>query len=96
MASIRIEHQFGCVIRRKALDERGIEVQDLLEAMEVGGPLDESEELMAFGPFFGGEAAVTFHERLLALGLVFVDDFTDVVIDLPQWLRLRAEYSGEA
>jgi len=95
MASIRIEHQCGCVVRRKALAQRGIDIRDLLEAMEVGDPLDESEELLAFGPFFGAEAVLAFHERLLALGLVYIDDFVDVTIDLPPWLRLRAECSGD-
>ncbi len=50
---------------------------------------------MTFGPFFGGEALTEMHKRLSALGLVYVDDFFELVMDHPGWLGFCVEFVKE-
>jgi hypothetical protein len=43
--------------------------------MEQSPPLDISDDIVSFGPSFGGEAADEFVKRLTAAGLEYLDDF---------------------
>jgi hypothetical protein len=92
--TVRVSMQFGVVIRRAALDERGIDRQAVLAAMEAKRPLGESPDLITFGPHFGQEALDEFMRRLEALGLEHVTDFFETVMDVPDWLELSALLKG--
>jgi hypothetical protein len=88
MTGVRVSEHYGIVIRKTALEERRITVDKLLSAMEASAPLDEDQNLISFGPHFGGEAAQEFTRRLEALGLVYGDDFLDFALILPEWCSL--------
>jgi len=61
-----------------------------LEALEVKEPFDMNDELLSFGPSFGQEALDVLTDRLIALGLVYVDDFFEFVGIFPTWCRFHA------
>ena len=93
--TINVVLDFGMVVRRDALRERRVALADLFSALETARPLAEDENLISFGPFFGPEACSEFVRRLVALGLHHVDDFTELVMDHPGWLRFHAEHADE-
>jgi hypothetical protein len=87
---IKVTAEFGIIIRRAALEERGIASEDLLSAFQASKPLDLNAELVSFGPSFGKEALDTFIQRLRALGLIYFDDFIEFAGDFPGWCKFRA------
>ncbi len=89
--SIRITGECGIIVRHAALRERGVSMKLLLNAFETQSPLDMDDSLISFGLIFGDEALNTFTKRLIELGLVFYDDFFDVVFDSPPWCKFRGE-----
>ena len=91
MTIVQISGHFGVVIRKTALEKHGISLESLFEIMETEKPLDESQELISFGPHFGGEAVSEFIRRLEMLGLVYFDEFFDIPgLDVPEWCQLYA------
>lgn len=90
MHFVRLSAEYGLVVRKAALVERGVAYSQLLTAMESTQPLDENDGLVSFGPHFGGEAADNLASRLVALGLVHVDDFFVFSGDFPAWCRFAA------
>lgn len=91
--SIRVTQRCGFVLRRDALRERGIPLAAVLAALEAGAPLDESEDLISFGPIFP-DSLDELHGRLVDVGLVYVDDFFELIMDYPDWLAFRVEFVG--
>lgn len=87
--------QYGVVVRRAALAERNVTLPALLEAMENRFPLDQDDKLLSFGPHFDGDALHVFHHRLVDLGLRYVDDFIELVMDHPNWCQFYIECTGE-
>jgi hypothetical protein len=85
MATVNLTAEFGLVVRRAALEQRGLTYRKLLEAMETEAPLDMNEDLISFGPHFGSEAATEFVRRLESVGLINIDDFFVFVGDFPGW-----------
>lgn len=85
MTAATLSSEFGLVVRRAALEEHGLSLNILLEAMEVIEPLALSDTLVSFGPHFGPEAAAEFSRRLESLGLVNIDDFFVFSGDFPAW-----------
>ena len=80
----------GLVIRKQALIDRGLDLPQLIDGL---GPLDvrgETADLVSIGPLFGAEAVLAAIRAFETRGLVYVDDFYAVEIDLPDWLRLDA------
>jgi hypothetical protein len=92
-SSVIVTSEFGLIVRRKALVERRVDLHDLLTAMEVGEPLDDSDDLLSFGPHFGREATETMISRLTKLGLVYFDDFFEFCGDHPSWCMFRGRYN---
>jgi hypothetical protein len=90
MPFVRVSADYGVVVRKAALAERGVSMQQLLDAMEAGQPLDESADLVSFGPHFGSEASDELSRRLRALGLEYVDDFFVFAGEFPNWCRFGA------
>jgi hypothetical protein len=93
LSAIPVTFEHGIVVRRRALAERSVSLGQLLATLEVTAPSAESPDLLAFGPHFGAEATDEFIHRLNALGLRYVDDFVDLHMDHPQWLRFFASKS---
>jgi hypothetical protein len=85
MATVNLTSEFGLVVRRVALEQRGVSYRELLDAMESEAPLDVNEDLISFGPQFGWEAATEFVRRLESLGLRNIDDFFVFTGDFPEW-----------
>jgi hypothetical protein len=87
--AVAATNEYGLVVRRRALLEKGVEYESLLKALEAQKPLDHNDELITFGPSFGAEAMNEFMARLQYLGLTYVDDFYCLSFDLPPWCGLR-------
>ncbi len=85
MATVNLTSEFGLVVRRFALQQRGVSYPELLHTMESEAPLDVNEDLISFGPHFGWEAATEFVQRLESLGLKNIDDFFIFSGDFPEW-----------
>jgi surfactin synthase thioesterase subunit len=89
---IRISPDFGVLVRRASLSEKGLSLDQVVAVME-SEPLDRDQQLLSFGPHFGGEAADEFTRRLESLGLSFIDDFFVFECDLPAWCTVFAAVS---
>jgi hypothetical protein len=85
MATVNLTSEFGLVVRRASLEQRGVSYRKLLDTMETEAPLDVNEDLISFGPHFGLEAATEFVRRLESLGLINIDDFFVFAGDFPGW-----------
>jgi hypothetical protein len=88
MTTIKVSEHYGIVIRKGALQVKGITSSQLLTAMQTSQPFDEGEHLISFGPHFGQEACNVFVHALEALGLIYGDDFIDIEDTLPEWCQL--------
>jgi len=85
MATVNLTSEFGLVVRRASLEQRGVSYRKLLDTMETEAPLDVNEELISFGPHFGLEAATELVRRLESLGMINIDDFFVFAGDFPEW-----------
>lgn len=86
---INVTSEFGIIIRRRALVERGVSVDDIVSLME-SAPLDINEDLISFGPSFGQEALDTLIRRLMSAGLEYFDDFFEFSGIFPPWCHFKA------
>ncbi|MEW5248676.1 hypothetical protein [Microbulbifer discodermiae] len=83
---ISVSKDYGIVIRKAALREKEVETSKVLEVMETTEPLGESDELLSFGPHFGGEASYELSKRLDSLGLTRKRDYFVFYGDFPDWV----------
>lgn len=90
--SVEVTFSYGLVIRQRALVARGVSRSQLLEALETDSPSAEDSELLSFGPSFGPEACDEFVRRLESIGLAYLDDFFDLALNHPSWLKFSAHY----
>lgn len=84
MINITVEY---AVVIRKSGAESCCTREQLRDAFEGAPPHAEDDKLLVFGPSFGEDALVVFMARLEALGLRYFDDFFDLRIDHPSWIR---------
>lgn len=89
-AGVDVRFDFGMLIRRAALKEKGIAPDALRKALEWEPPWDENEELLSIGPCFGQEALDEYGRRFNALGLEWVDDYFEQYFEHPDWLAFSA------
>jgi hypothetical protein len=94
MRCVSITSEYGIVVRRAALVERGLSWERLLAALEVSKPLDQDDFLISFGPHFGQETLDTLMHRLNALGLKYFDDFFEFAGDYPKWCVFKVSGGG--
>jgi hypothetical protein len=94
MSFINVTHEYGLVVRKDALLERGVSLENLLVVMKAGAPLDSDDRLISFGPSFGQEALDGLIRELQDLGLQYFDDFIDVAGDYPAWCRFKVGYTA--
>lgn len=88
MGYIRVM-EFSVVIRSEALKKVRIEVEEVTKLLEFDRPLDMSEEVISYGPCFGGQAADEFCRRLEGIGLQYIDDFFVFAGDFPEWCSFK-------
>lgn len=88
--SIAVTFTYGILVIRQALQARGVSLAEVCNALEVAEPMDSGSSLLSFGPAFGKEASDALVRRLQGLGLTYVDDFFDIALDLPEWVRFSA------
>ncbi|MGK6310272.1 hypothetical protein [Variovorax sp. DT-64] len=89
MNTVKFSGEHGIVIRRASLEERGVSMEILLEAMEGNGPSDQNAELLMFSPIFGQDALDVLSARLAKIGLIYFDDFFDLKMVLPSWSKVE-------
>jgi hypothetical protein len=93
--SIKVTFAYGIVVRQAALATRGITKARVLEGSVRGRPPDgRGRRVVVVGPSFGGEACKEFIQRLESLGLVYFDDFFDLMLSHPNWLIFSASGDG--
>jgi hypothetical protein len=80
--------EYGMVVRKLALEEKGMPRSTLLEIMADIDILGENEAVISFGPLFGEEALKEIMTRLSASKLEYVDDFVELNFLLPEWVKL--------
>lgn len=90
MNGISVTGEFGIIVRRSSLGERGVDFSTLLKILEAEFPLDIDEGLISFGPCFGQEALDQIVVDLSKIGLVYFDDFFEFVGDFPDWCKFKA------
>jgi hypothetical protein len=90
MSHISVTNEYGIIVRRAALAERGVSWEDLLKVFSVKEPLDADSYLILFGPHFGQEALDALLERLSSIGLKYFDDFFEFYGDYPEWCVFKA------
>jgi len=56
MGFVAVTAEYGIVIHPRALTERDVSYQAVLNALEADEPFGVDEELLTFGPSFGPEA----------------------------------------
>jgi len=86
---IPVTFELGLVVRKASLNTGTISRNKLLELME-DPPYSENNDLICFGPCFGGEALETFISRLQTAGLEYYDDFFELQFTHPDWLSFKA------
>lgn len=77
----------GIVVRKKALIDKSVDLRGLLNRLGQSEFTDEGE-IISISPLFGQDAIMAFIREFERDGLVYIDDFYAVEIDLPEWLRL--------
>ncbi|KSV75945.1 hypothetical protein N185_15985 [Sinorhizobium sp. GW3] len=83
--SIDATAEFGLVIRKSALAEKGIPRAGLDQVLAGVDLMGEDDDLLSFGPMFGEEALQEIMSRLSSLSLEYVDDYFDLNFLLPEW-----------
>lgn len=82
---------YGIIVRRQALASQSVGVDKLSVVLEFEAPLDISNDLVSFGPCFGGEAVDEFIRRLEMLGLRYMDDFFVFSGEFPLWCKFKVD-----
>jgi hypothetical protein len=84
MIDVTVEY---AVVIRKAGTESRFTREQLRDVFDGAVPHAEDDKLIVFGPSFGEDALAVFIGRLEALGMTYFDDFFDLHIDCPSWVR---------
>ncbi len=95
MAFLIATSELGVVVRKSALEERGVELQRLCEHLGQQ-PLGFNSELISFGFCPGAEDLESFARFMEEIGLRYVDDYMVLHFDLPNWLSIGVGYGRAA
>lgn len=79
----------GIVVRKTSLRKKSVDLEAVLRDLGHTGSPEESADFVSISPLFGSEAVANHITAFEQHGLVYVDDFYAVEIDLPEWLLLR-------
>lgn len=80
--------EFATIIREEALIARGINLNTLAWELDYSDFFGSQSGIIYIGPLFSEDVQKTVHDNLVRLGLTFYDDFFEIDIPLPDWLRL--------
>ncbi|WP_156909324.1 hypothetical protein [Ottowia thiooxydans] len=72
---MNVSKDFGIVLRKDAVEKKSINLNSIMKEFDFEKYLDESNDLISLGPFFGGDNADECMRSLELLGLVYIDDF---------------------
>ena len=86
---MKVSKDFGIVIRRDAIVQKGINLSSLMKEFNFPKNYDDSLELISLGPFYGGDNADDCMRSLELLGLVYIDDFFILEGYFPDWCRVE-------
>ena len=86
---MKVSKDFGIVIRRDALNAKGIDLSPVFQEFHFDGVYDECAEFVSLGPFFGGDASDSCMRRLELMGLTYIDDFFILEAYFPNWCRVE-------
>ncbi|WP_439890859.1 hypothetical protein ACS7SF_17120 [Ralstonia sp. 25C] len=89
---MEIANADGLVIRRNALIERGMSMEDFLDVAGRSEPLDDDDQLILSGAAIDHETLLDIERALTVLGFRYFDDFVEVSDVRPEWCKLRAAY----
>jgi hypothetical protein len=91
MTYVAATGEFGLVVRKKSLSEKGLTKDRVLAVMADVDVLGENDGVLSFGPLFGEEALLEFSSRLKNIGLEYHDDFFDLNFLAPGWMRIGVD-----
>lgn len=83
------------IVRKKSLRDRSLDIRVILGELGHDDGFEESDDLISVQPLFGSDAVMAFVRAFERHGLVYVDDFYVVEIDLPDWLQLQASLASD-
>jgi hypothetical protein len=63
-SSIEVTSEFGIVIRKAALNAKGVDKGKLPAIFAKTAPFDENDDLLSYGPHFGEEAMEELGKQL--------------------------------
>lgn len=86
---MKVSKDFGIVIRRQALNEKAINLEQVMKEFHFEQPYDQSIDFVSLGPFFGGDASDSCMRFLEQLGLIYIDDFFILEAYFPEWCRVE-------
>jgi hypothetical protein len=88
MQFVKATNFFGIIIRKDAISKKSLSIDDIKKLIETD-LIDESDELLSFGPCFGEEAADNIGKKLITKGLQYVDDYFIFQGDFPDWMSFK-------
>lgn len=88
MSYIAATAEYGLVLRKGALTEKGISSDRMSDIMDDIDVLGENDDIISFGPLFGEEALEEIKGRLSGNGLEYADDYFELNLLLPHWIKL--------
>jgi hypothetical protein len=80
--------EFGLVIRKKSLFEKGTTAGVLAGIMDNISLIGENDGILSYGPLFGEEALENICGRSVESGFEYYDDFFDLNVLVPSWAKL--------
>lgn len=86
---MKISKDFGIIVRRKAIDQKSIDLILVMKEFHFEKYFDESADFISLGPFFGGDNADSCMKLLERQGLVYIDDFFILEGYFPDWCRVE-------
>lgn len=86
---MKVSKDFGIVVRRKAIDQKSIDLLAVMKEFHFEKYFDESADFVSLGPFFGGDNADSCMRSLELQGLVYIDDFFILESYFPEWCRVE-------
>lgn len=94
--SLEATGEFGLVIRRQALVERGIASSSIVALLEGSNLLGQDEHLLSIGPFFSGGALDVCRNYLQERWFEYGEAFIELKVDLPNWIRAGVAHAADS
>ena len=86
---MKVSKDFGIVIKKNVIDQKSIDLLQVMKEFNFKKYFDESTDFISLGPFFGGDNADSCMKLLERHGLVYIDDFFILEGYFPDWCRVE-------